>query len=393
MIHRRLWISFNRITLAAWCLLLAGSLRAEEEVPAEANNTLVRARELVEQLSSPRYSEREAASDALAKLGEDARTALNEALKIPEAETRLQVRRVLARIEQDAFQRRIDAFLADADPEADHGLPAWPRFRDLVGSDRPAREMFVGMLKAEGDLLATAANVPRSAAQSFYLRLQQLQTESSSQGREIDAASLAAVLFIASDERVPVGTGTDSLLYRFCSHSGVEQALQSKNEESLMRRIVGAWIASGRGGYYSLRLAMQHELPEGLSAAQKMLEGETPSYYRQYAILTFAKLGNKKDHVPAVMELLDDATVCTTHRVNNETFQTQFRDIALVVILHLCGEDPEDYGFERIRPHSQYVYSPYTLGFKGEEDRSAAFSQWEKAKPRLDLPAAEDEKE
>ena len=244
------------------------------------------------------------------------------------------------------------------------------------------------MLKAEGDLLAATAKNPRAGASTFHMRCQQLQTESSAQGREIAKSSLAAVLFVAANESIPALPGNDSLLYRFCSHSSVESVLQAKNDESIMRKIVGAWIASGRGGYYSLRLSMKHELPEGLAAAEKMLSGDTPAYYRQYAILTYAKLGDKTK-IPRLIEMLGDTTVCTTHRVNDDTYQTQFRDIALVAVLHLAGYDPQMFGFERIRPHSEYVYSPYTLGFKDAKDREAAFAKWEKIKPKV-IPSPAD---
>ncbi len=354
---------------------------APAQETTESNN-LQLARELVDKLDSDSYAQREAAADQLAKLGQQARQALEEGLKRPEPETRLRAKRILARIEQGDFQRVLDDFLADTEGRRQHNLPGWPRFRELAGDDLPARQMFVGMLKAEGELLSAAANNARTTASAFQLRCRQLQVESSAQAREINAGSLAAVLFVASDERVPLAIGADSLLYRFCSHSSVERALQDKEKDPVMRRIVGAWVASGRGGYYSLRLAMQHELPEGLAGAEKMLQGDTPSYYRQYAILTYAKLGTK-EHIPRLEKLLEDATVCTTHRVNNEEFKTQFRDIALVAILHLHGQDPKRFGFERIRAHSQYVYSPYTLGFKNEEDRAAAFDMWEKLRPKL----------
>ena len=347
------------------------------------------ARNLVAKLESPNYAERESAAESLLKLGEDARPALENALKNPHAETRLRVQRILARIEQGDLQRRIDAFLTSEEPDAGKDLPGWPRLEKIIGDGRTQREFYVEMLRAEGDLLSATANSPRSAASSFHLRCQQLQVESSSQSREIERPSLAAVLFVAANDSIPMIPGTDSLLYRFCSHSSVENVLSTPGNDSPMRKIVGAWISSGRGGYYSLRLAMKHELPEGLDAAERMLSGDTPAYYRQYAILTYANLGDKSN-IARLMKLLTDATVCTTHRVNNETYQTQFRDIALVAVLHLAGYDPEMFGFERIRKHSEYVYSPYTLGFKSEEDRKAAFAMWEKIRPAVEHdPASE----
>ena len=360
-------------------IAFAAAAVAEER---NADDSSQRIRDLLEQLDSDSYAQREAATSQLTKLGDQALAHLQEALKSPQAETRLRAQRIIAEIQQDDLQRRIDAFLTSTEPDAGQDLPVWPRFRELVGDSPQARQSYVSMLKAEGELLKAAASNPRVAAGAFQLRCQQLQAESAAQGRELEQATLSAVLLVAADDRVPVGSGTESLLYRFCTHSAVKAELEQSDSDSIMRKLVGGWIASGRGGYYALRLAMQHELPEGLSAAEKMLDGNTPAYYRQYAILTFAKLGNKS-HISRLMKLLGDATVCTTHRVNDDTYQTQFRDIALVAVLHLAGYDPQMFGFERIRPHSEYVYSPYTLGFKDEQDREAAFAKWEKIKPKV----------
>ncbi|MCA9270714.1 MAG: hypothetical protein KDA41_19670, partial [Planctomycetales bacterium] len=114
---------------------------------------------------------------------------------------------------------------------------------------------------------------------------------------------------------------------------------------------------------------------EGLIAADKMLASDAPSYYKQYAILAYARLGSR-EHVAKVEKLLDDETVCTTHRVNDTEYQTQFRDIALAVALHLYGQDPKAFGFDRLARHSQYVFSSYSLGFEDDAKRQAAFDQW-----------------
>jgi hypothetical protein len=121
---------------------------------------------------------------------------------------------------------------------------------------------------------------------------------------------------------------------------------------------------------------MAYDMPEGLVAAGKMLDARTEAYYRQYAILTLAKLGTKRD-LPRLEKLLGDRAICSTHTVDDVTYVTQFRDIALVAMLHLDGEDPAEYGFTNLRAHNDYVYSPYTIGFAEEADRQAAFAKWE----------------
>jgi hypothetical protein len=363
-------------TLAiATALALQSSRAPGEETPVDAA-VLAHAQQLVAQLGSSSYGLREAATNELARLGWQARPALEEGLKDPHPEIRLRVRRILSLIREDDFQRAVAALLADDDGAEDHPLPLWPAFRTTIGKDRTARELFVEMLRAEGGLMAEAAAEPRRAAAGLAQRCEQLQIESAAQDREIASGSLAAVLFIASDERVPLANGIDSLLYRFCSHSGVTKALEPADDPAPMRKLLGAWVASARGGYYSLRIAMEHDMPEGLTAAGKLLDSKSEAYYRQYAILTFAKLGTPID-IPRLEELLADATLCSTHTVDDVTYTTQFRDLALVAVLHLSGEDPVRYGFTSIRPHPQYVYSPYTVGFASDADRQAALAKWE----------------
>jgi hypothetical protein len=85
-------------------------------------------------------------------------------------------------------------------------------------------------------------------------------------------------------------------------------------------------------------------------------------------------------------KLLADRSLCSTHTVDDVTYTTQFRDIALVALLHLHGENPVAYGFKHIRTHAQYAYSPYTIGFASDDDRQAAFAQWE-AFRAADAPA------
>lgn len=375
------YLNFRRIAalagiwLVAWLVAWPGALLVTAEQPPTDAAVLQQARKFIADLGSPDFAKREHATEQLARLGWQARPALEAGLKDPHPETRLRVQRVLSLIREEDFQRAIAALLADEAGNDEHPLPLWPKFRDEVGRDVAARELFVGMLRAEGPLMGEVAAQPRTAAGGLQRRCEQLQFESAAQDREINAGSLAAVLFIASDERVPLAVGTDSLLYRFCSHSSVVQTLESREAPTPLRKIIGAWVRTGRGGYYSLRLAMAYDMPEGLLAAGKMLDAKTEAYYRQYAILTFAKLGTKAD-IPRLEKLLGDVTLCSMHTVDDVTYITQFRDLALVAVLHLHGADPREFGFTNIREHAQYVYSPYTIGFSNEVDRQAAFTKW-----------------
>ena len=266
--------------------------------------------------------------------------------------------------------------MADVAGVKQHRLPAWPRFEKLIGGDRAARTMYIAMLRAEADLLSASERKPRLAGATFQRRCQQLEQAVQRDGA-VSTGSLAALLFVAADPQVPPPSDMESKLYRFCSRGEATRQIASEGGDPVLRHLVGNWISAGRGGYYTLRLAMTHDFPEGLIAARKILGGQGPSYYKQYAALAMAKLGGESD-LPFLEKLLTDTQVCATHRINNgPTYETQVRDAALVALLHLRGRDPKEFGFDRLQANSQYVYSPYSIGFAEAEEREKAFAKWE----------------
>ncbi|MCA9271367.1 MAG: hypothetical protein KDA41_22945, partial [Planctomycetales bacterium] len=194
-----------RLCVCCLLLLAAGQLSAQEGAAQRLGEKkpLPSPEQLIEQLSSPEYAQREAAGRALGALGEAARPALEAALRLPHPETRLQARRILELMDEGDFDRALDALLADDAGGPDHALPGWPRFRSLVGRDLASRQLFVLMLRAERDVLTAAQEGKRAAATQLQTRCQQLQVESTADQREIPAGSLATVFFLAGDEQLP----------------------------------------------------------------------------------------------------------------------------------------------------------------------------------------------
>ena len=124
------------------CLIANGlsySTARAEERDSTQQETLAEARALIGQLSDSSYKRREAAAERLAELGVAARPALEESLKDPHAETRLRVRRILSRMEQNKFELLVAEFLADAEGDQQYELPQWPRFREQVSDGIEAR--------------------------------------------------------------------------------------------------------------------------------------------------------------------------------------------------------------------------------------------------------------
>src|SRR6266540_3526354 len=149
MAMNRLWI-----VLAAWGLavLPASAVSPDPKDLAIPPVEMSRARELVRQLASEVFKEREQAQDELAKMGRLARPALSEALASdPSPEIRARTARLLPRAEAADLQARIDTFLADTEAKYQHDLPGWSIFRKEVATketEKEKRELYVEAIKS-----------------------------------------------------------------------------------------------------------------------------------------------------------------------------------------------------------------------------------------------------
>jgi hypothetical protein len=168
------------------------------------------------------------------------------------------------------------------------------------------------------------------------------------------------------------------VLYGFCHQQSFRTELSEGSRRDEVRKLLGSYILRGEDwtAYQGIMLAMQYELKEGLVPAEKMLKvGGNPPHLQQYAILAVAKLGDKS-HMPLLEGQLEDNTRLSARRVNDQTFETQVRDVALAALLHVTGQDPGEYGLDQLQPNEQLLYNPSTAGFETEEQRAAALAKW-----------------
>ena len=56
--------------------------------------------------------------------------------------------------------------------------------------------------------------------------------------------------------------------------------------------------------------------------------------------------------------------------------KSQLRDVALAATIYRAGQDPREFGFDYAKPDPNTLYSPSTLGFKNEEERTRAVKNW-----------------
>ena len=51
-------------------------------------------------------------------------------------------------------------------------------------------------------------------------------------------------------------------------------------------------------------------------------------------------------------------------------------------MIHLSGQKPADFGFERAQPNGTILFNTATLGFAKSDDRDAALAKWRPGVPR-----------
>jgi hypothetical protein len=344
---------------------------------------------LIEQLGAKSYAQRRRASRELAAVGAPAKAALMAARDHRDPEVRRRVHEALETVLELDFHLRLEAFMADADGRADHGLAGWTRFRALVGESGPARRLFAAMQQAERPLLEAAENDPAGAAELLEERCEDLQAAMQPDEQAPETPSLesvAAILFVAGDREVAVSSSAGTSVYGLSMNDELFRAANAGERSQVVKRLLGAWVRRSESvdwttANQSCFLAVQYRLKDGIDLALDVLRHDgAPQHLRQVAVQTLARLGGKQV-LPELSALLDDRSVCASRIVDDqpdETIKTLICDVALASMLYLTGQEPEDYFFDKDKVESDLVmlFNASSLGFADEKSRAAALKKW-----------------
>jgi len=363
--------------LAGLLMLAVADFAGAEEAGVPLDVDVVSA--LIADLGAEEFEIRETAFRRLIEFGPVVMPMLEKYDSDADPEVRGRTRRILVRLREIDRERRIVEFMQDDDPEDDHGLPGWHPFRQIVGHGKAARQLFVNMQKAEGELIYLAMNKPSRAGAAVGARAQTLYYMRQYFKEDVTDGAVAAILFVASLEGVKASSRSHSRIYSLFYRSEIKDKL-SDGKDIPLRRLVIAWILNSDGvyAYQRLTLAMRYNLKETLPLAKKLATDKAlRAYYRQYAILAVAKFGGRKEADFLEKLLPDNTVVYTRKRGNKVDYEVQARDVALAALLNVNGQDPGKFGFNRIQPNSQTVYQLNTMSFPNEAARKAALKKWE----------------
>ncbi|HVU90533.1 MAG TPA: hypothetical protein VHD36_24640 [Pirellulales bacterium] len=357
---------------------------------------------LVQDLGASSFRVRERATRSLIEVGVPAKAVLLKALESPDAEVRYRARLVLSDVLELDFKQRLDDFIDDVGGTRDHDLPGWRRFREFVGDSPVARRLFIELERNESALLEAAELGVQQATTAFEARCQQIQEGMRVPGRQaerqVPVGTVAALLFIGADNNVAVNMQSAMCVTNFCYQQPFRQAIAGGDYAPLLKKLVGGWVrrdfaSDPTAAYQSMMLALTFNVRDGVEPALAMLkDGGGNPHMRQYALLVVGKFGGPIE-IDRLEPLLEDYAVCAQQQiavqtggakngppnpnnVKNEVIETQIRDVALAVMIHLSGQKPADFGFERAQPNGTILFNTATLGFAKPDDREAALTKW-----------------
>ncbi len=369
--------------VAGLCLGVSLSATAADKNRSDARQTDA-ATSLVRQLGSSQFAARESATNQLLKMGIEIKPALLAAMDDPDAEVRERVRYVLAGVVDSDFQRRLVVFAEDVNDEKHYDLPGWKRFRELVGADRAARNLFVEMQRSEMSLMEglEVGSEPAARILEGRIRAAQLafQARNAPFGGSTSLGSVAALVFVGSDPNIKLSEASAMQLGSLAAYQpSFTQALAASGQSGMLKKLLGAWIArdlSPALTYSNLYLAIRYELKECLEPAVRLLRqtGASPQM-KPLALLAVARFGGK-EHLPLVEPLLTATDVCGQSNAGGTVYVTQLRDVALFAAVQLVGQRPKDFGFARISGTEPLISQAASIGFASNADREDAFKKW-----------------
>jgi len=366
----------------------------------------VRVEQLINDLGADSFSAREEATRLFLEQDPKVIPLVRNLLQTTDdAEVKLRARRILMVLEERDLDARIQAFLRDTDEKQGVMLPGWKQFRQAVGNSQQARELFVEMQRAESKLLllldTSPDKVADALAQQLFEQNMAMNNLSSSRSRTpVKPGTVATCWFLAAEPDLKIGGDTANSIVRLYHTAGVSTQLTSPGP---MRDLFVRWIMEESEPMVmmqNMNYAMQLNLPEAGVLAERVVTSTLQPSLRVAGMGMLVK-AKKKAALPILEKALaDEGTTYQFYpngRVTDrpkEPYKVQFRDLALVHMLGLCGQKPADFGLSVPLPTEERSYSIeyQKLILATDADREALHKKWQawwQEHKAEHLPAAE----
>ncbi len=329
--HREKYMDFQQLEstyfrplrfvgVASLCWLVGVQCAPGQQAASDSNSEVV---QLVKQLHDPAFAIREGASLRLLEIGEAGLVALRNAEADPSIEVRERVGRIRAEVDRLVFEQRAKGFLISGNPQEDFGLPGWSQFRQLVGSSRSSKLLFLEMIRRQRELAvciaASSQAIGTPNEQAVLEHMNQVAAESAQRLRanmthggtlpEIgDAVGLLTAASLLTDQpSIEINVTIVSAMYR----GEVGDYFNLAGYGRCMRTLTGKWMPKTQDVIAAdiLSLGMQKDIPESVVIARKHLGKQSDKDIRIASFQCLARYGETPDIALAEQYLSDETVV------------------------------------------------------------------------------------
>lgn len=344
--------------------------------------------ELIAKLGHRDYKVREQASKRLLEIGPVASDAIKAAQNSVDSEISDRCLKLYPMLWSVGLEKRLQAFVRSEGMKNSEELPLVKKWFDIVGDSKASRELYANMLRMNSSLVKTAEEHPERIptilgdyAKSIYVR-SGVATVVQPTGLTGEAeVSLFLFLGAIGDVRRFNLPGISSAhYYQFINSEWLSKSLSNESPIPETRVLFAKWLEKERYTTVmrrAIEIAAQHKLTECVAPLLKIAkDANTTPYVRATALLGLSRFGGKST-IKDLEPFFDDKIQIATVMVNNVRGNVQLRDVALGTALHLAGQSPKDFGFERESPNLGQLPPSYAYyAFSSDEKREAAHQKW-----------------
>jgi hypothetical protein len=277
--------------------------------------------QLVSKLGSSDFTDRERAASKILNLGPSAISQIKTLPLSTSREIQGRLDAVLAELEQKNFKLVSESFLSDTKASNSHGLPSWNAFRELVGSSRNSKLLFLQVLKSHTEIAEmieriytlrqqgrASSDQETQLAAHCAMRSGQLLSRYHRRGG-LEVGDCIAMLFATStiEGLVPYEV---SELIRSLSRQDFLGSMSRPSYKPIMLELLGRWIPKSPESMAPevMMLARRWDLKQVLPLSRRHLSKSFDPMTREQALLCLIAFGDQSD-VDELVKHANDPTI------------------------------------------------------------------------------------
>lgn len=321
---------------------------------------------LIQQLGAPTFEKREQAVTEILRIGMPMVTHLRKATEEQrDPEVLLRARSTLDQLTTGNFESRVTEFLSGK--SAGETFEGWSTVEATLGDTPAIREIFVQILRAHPQLVASLDGTTRDRIVAVDKAAQQIQTNMFQNHQFPTLADGVALLLPLVDPGVTVSGGYEATLVSVLQ----KQMAALKRDASLwlpVSSLLDRWVLRSRIENRSevLWYSMQWDLAGASILGVRTLNETTDIETIQTAFQAIARFGKKQDAV-AVSKFIEDKRPVVSRMPmiigDNQTLEVSVGDAAIATIAVLYQVPLQDIGMKHGELHPKVGFIVDNSGF------------------------------